>query len=84
MAMLTIVLLIASNTFMNIVWYGHLKYRSKPLLGLIIVTWLIAFVEYRPQVPANRMGYGQFIGYQLKILQEALTLAVFLVFAYVS
>jgi hypothetical protein len=80
--MRTILLLIASNTFMTFAWYGHLKYRSAPLAATILASWLIALGEYCLQVPANRIGYGQFSGYQLKIIQEVITLAVFVVFAY--
>ena len=80
--MLTILLLFISNTFMTFAWYGHLKYRSAPLLAAIVVSWLIAFGEYCFQVPANRLGYGQFTGYQLKVIQESVTLIVFVVFAY--
>jgi uncharacterized protein (DUF486 family) len=81
--MLTVVLLICSNTFMTIAWYGHLKYRSAPLVEAILVSWLIAGVEYAFQVPANRIGYGTFTAYQLKIIQEVITLVVFTVFAFV-
>ncbi len=80
--MLTIVLLIISNTFMTIAWYGHLKYRNAPLAEVILVSWLIASLEYCFQVPANRVGYRQFTVYQLKIIQEIITLVVFSVFAY--
>jgi hypothetical protein len=80
--MRTILLLTASNTFMTFAWYGHLKYRSAPLAATILASWLIALGEYCLQVPANRIGYGQFSGYQLKIIQEVITLAVFVVFAY--
>jgi uncharacterized protein len=80
--MLTILLLFCSNTFMTIAWYGHLRFRDRPLMPVIVVSWLIAFAEYCFQVPANRIGYGQFTGYQLKIIQEAITLIVFAVFAY--
>ena len=80
--MRTILLLIASNTFMTFAWYGHLKYRSAPLVWAILVSWLIALGEYCLQVPANRIGYGQFSGYQLKIIQEVITLVVFVGFAY--
>ena len=81
--MATVLLLIASNIFMTFAWYGHLKHRSAPLLTVIVVSWLIAFGEYCLQVPANRIGYGRFTAYQLKLMQEAITLAVFVVFAYV-
>ncbi len=67
---------------MTIAWYGHLKYRRVPLFTVIVVSWLIAFVEYCFQVPANRIGYGQFSGFQLKIIQEVITLCVFTVFAW--
>src|SRR5450755_5146822 len=80
--MLTVILLIASNTFMTFAWYGHLKHRSAPLWQAILLSWLIALGEYCLQVPANRFGYGRFTGYQLKIIQEAITLVVFVVFAY--
>lgn len=80
--MLTILLLFCSNTFMTIAWYGHLRFRDRPLLLVIVVSWLIAFAEYCFQVPANRIGYGEFSGYQLKIIQEIITLIVFAVFAY--
>jgi len=80
--MVTVLLLLVSNTFMTFAWYGHLKYRSAPLIGAIVVSWLIAFGEYCFQVPANRLGYGQFSGYQLKVIQEVITLLVFGVFAY--
>ena len=80
--MSTIALLLISNTFMTFAWYGHLKYKSAPLIVAIVASWLIAFGEYCFQVPANRIGYGQFNGYQLKIIQEVITLSVFSVFAY--
>ena len=80
--MLTILLLTVSNTFMTIAWYGHLKHRNAPLLTAILVSWLITSLEYCFQVPANRIGYGQFTVYQLKIIQEIITLVVFAIFAY--
>jgi uncharacterized protein (DUF486 family) len=79
--MTTILLLIVSNVFMTIAWYGHLKYKSSPLWLAIGVSWLIAFAEYCFQVPANRIGYGQFNGAQLKTIQEVITLVVFCVFS---
>ena len=79
--MKTILLLICSNIFMTIAWYGHLKYRQSPLFLAIFLSWLIAFAEYCFQVPANRIGYGEFTAFQLKILQEVITLSVFVVFA---
>lgn len=81
--MATIGLLLVSNVFMTFAWYGHLKYRSSPLLLAIIVSWGIAFAEYCFQVPANRIGYGQFTGAQLKTIQEVITLVVFSVFSVV-
>jgi hypothetical protein len=80
--MWTVLLLIASNAFMTVAWYGHLKYKHQPLLLVILVSWVIALPEYALQVPANRLGYGQFTAAQLKILQEAITLGVFVVFAW--
>ena len=78
----TILLLFCSNVFMTFAWYGHLKYgHDWPLWKAIVVSWLIALVEYCFAVPANRLGYGEFNGFQLKIVQEAITLTVFIVFA---
>ncbi|WP_303674420.1 DMT family protein [Vampirovibrio chlorellavorus] len=76
-----IVLLTLSNVFMTFAWYGHLKFRSSPLWIVILVSWGIAFFEYCLQVPANRMGYGQFSGAQLKVMQEVITLVVFALFS---
>lgn len=67
---------------MTFAWYGHLKHRSAPLVEAIVVSWLIALGEYCFQVPANRIGYGLFTGYQLKIIQETITLTVFVGFAW--
>ncbi|HOB73907.1 MAG TPA: DMT family protein [Phycisphaerae bacterium] len=81
-----IILLTISNVFMTIAWYGHLKgpLSLRPLPVVILVSWLIAFVEYCFQVPANRLGYQQhYTGAQLKILQEVITLLVFAVFSVV-
>jgi len=80
--MYTIALLIASNTFMTIAWYGHLKYKEKPLYLAIAVSWLIALPEYALQVPANRIGHRTFTATQLKVMQEAISLSVFIVFAW--
>jgi len=78
----TVLLLILSNIFMTLAWYGHLKYGTgKPLFLVILISWGIAFFEYCAQVPANRFGYGEFTGFQLKIIQEVITLIVFTVFA---
>ena len=79
--MQTVLLLLISNVFMTFAWYGHLKYRKSPLFLAIIVSWLIAFLEYCFQVPANRIGYQQFSGAQLKTIQEVITLVVFSVFS---
>lgn len=80
--MTTIILLLISNIFMTIAWYGHLKYRQAPLILAILVSWGIAFVEYCFQVPANRIGSYQFTLVQLKTIQEIITLVVFGVFAH--
>ena len=78
----TILLLVLSNVFMTVAWYGHLKYgHDWPLWKAVFVSWAIALLEYCLAVPANRLGYGQFSGFQLKIIQEVITLAVFMVFA---
>ena len=82
-AMRTVLLLTCSNIFMTTAWYGHLKYRQAPLFLAIVVSWLIAFAEYCFQVPANRIGYGEFSAFQLKIIQEIITLCVFVAFAWV-
>ncbi|HEX4999087.1 MAG TPA: DMT family protein [Terriglobia bacterium] len=81
--MRTIALLTVSNVFMTFAWYGHLKYRNSPLWLAIIASWLIAFVEYCFQVPANRIGSYQFSPAQLKTIQEVITLSVFAVFSVV-
>lgn len=72
-----ILLLCASNIFMTFAWYGHLKFTNKPLLLVIIVSWLIAFAEYCLAVPANRMGHGTYSAAELKTIQEVITLSVF-------
>ncbi len=73
----TIALLTASNLFMTVAWYGHLKYKSKALWIVILASWSIAFFEYCLQVPANRIGSNFFTVTQLKVMQEVITLAVF-------
>ncbi len=82
----TVLLLIASNTFMTYAWYYHLK-KPWPLLLAILASWGIAFFEYCLQVPANRLGHiehgGTLTAPQLKIMQEAITLCVFGVFSIV-
>jgi uncharacterized protein (DUF486 family) len=100
--MFTVLLLICSNAFMTVAWYGHLKFKTAPLLAAIFVSWLIALPEYMLQVPANRYGHAseeeleatgihpesgwrrwwrmEFSAPQLKILQEVITISVFVVF----
>lgn len=73
--------LAVSNVFMTFAWYGHLRFKSKPLWIVIIVSWLIAFVEYCFQVPANRIGSASYSTAQLKTIQEVITLVVFSVFS---
>lgn len=85
--MKTILLLVCSNVFMTLAWYGHLKFKfleGKSLVFVILISWSIALLEYCFMVPANRLGYlsGTFTGYQLKIIQEVITLGVFVVFAW--
>ncbi|MDR0291993.1 MAG: DMT family protein [Elusimicrobium sp.] len=77
----TIALLTVSNTFMLAAWYGHLKFKDKALWLVITVSWLIAFVEYCFQVPANRIGSQYFTVTQLKTIQEIVTLTVFVIFS---
>lgn len=87
----TVLLLIASNTFMTFAWYGHLKFKEFKLFDnlnlflIILISWGIAFFEYCFQVPANRMGYngngGSFSLVELKVLQEVITLSVFTIFS---
>src|ERR1035441_6650686 len=80
--MSTILLLTCSNVFMTFAWYGHLKYgHDWPLWKAILVSWGIALLEYCLAVPANRLGYVHFSGFQLKIIQEVVTITVFNGFA---
>ena len=89
--LLTIFLLLVSNSFMILAWYGHLKFNTEKLfpkwglLAFIVISWLIAFFEYCFQVPANRIGFKAFGGpfslMQLKIIQEVITLVVFMAFS---
>jgi uncharacterized protein (DUF486 family) len=74
-------LLLASNVFMNIAWYGHLKFKESPLWVAILASWGIAFFEYCLQVPANRIGAETLTPSQLKVIQEALSMGTFLVIA---
>jgi uncharacterized protein len=78
--MQTVALLTISNVFMTLAWYGHLKFKDSPLVTVILASWGIAFVEYCFQVPANRIGHGQFSAAQLKTIQEVITLVVFSIF----
>jgi len=78
----TIVLLVISNVWMTFAWYGHLKFKEVPVWKVILASWLIAGLEYCFQVPANRLGHNEgWTASQLKITQEAITLAVFCIFA---
>lgn len=91
--LLTIILLIASNTFMTFAWYGHLKFKEMTwsqnlgLVSVILISWGIALFEYILQVPANRIGFKEYGGpfslVQLKVIQEVITLSVFVVFSLV-
>lgn len=76
-----IILLTISNIFMTFAWYGHLKFKSTALWIVIIVSWLIALLEYCFQVPANRIGHEFFTAAQLKTIQEVITLIVFSIFS---
>jgi len=90
----TIVLLLLSNVFMTLAWYGHLRFkdfswgRSLGLFSVILISWGLAFFEYVLQVPANRMGHmsngGPFTLVQLKVIQEVITLVVFAVFSAIA
>jgi hypothetical protein len=90
-AVYTILLLIASNAFMTFAWYGHLKFKEMkwsqnlPLLSIILISWGIALFEYLLQVPANRLGFksygGPFSLVELKVIQEVITLVVFVLFS---
>lgn len=89
--LITIVLLTLSNAFMTLAWYGHLKFKemkwsqSLPLITIILISWGIALFEYMLQVPANRVGYKEYGGpfslVQLKVIQEVITLIVFVLFS---
>jgi uncharacterized protein (DUF486 family) len=75
--MITALLLLLSNIFMTLAWYGHLKFKEQPLWLVIVVSWAIAFFEYLFQVPANRIGSDRFTLAQLKVMQECITIVVF-------
>ncbi|MBN1951686.1 MAG: DMT family protein [Bacteroidales bacterium] len=90
-ALHTISLLVLSNTFMTFAWYGHLKFKDMkwfsdlPLMGIILISWSIALFEYCFQVPANRIGFRQYGGpfslVELKVIQEVITLIIFMAFS---
>jgi uncharacterized protein (DUF486 family) len=75
--MITALLLFISNIFMTLAWYGHLKFKDKPLGLVIVASWALAFFEYLFQVPANRLGSARFTLAQLKVMQECITIGVF-------
>jgi uncharacterized protein len=82
MWLVTLVLLTISNVFMTFAWYGHLRYKQTALWIAVLASWLIAFIEYCFQVPANRIGHNAGISAaQLKTIQEVITLLVFCVFS---
>jgi uncharacterized protein (DUF486 family) len=81
--LLPILLLIASNLFMTLAWYGHLRFKETPLLWVILASWGIAFIEYCFAVPANRYGSAIYTTAQLKTMQEVITLLVFAGFSVV-
>lgn len=78
-----IILLVASNVFMTVAWYGHLKYPAAPIAVVILLSWGIALAEYCLAVPANRIGYRAWSAAELKTMQEVITLVVFAGFAVV-
>ncbi|MHB8637580.1 MAG: DMT family protein [Fimbriimonadaceae bacterium] len=79
-----VALLFVSNSFMNMAWYGHLKYKTSPLWLAIAASWGIAFFEYCFQVPANRIGSADLSLTQLKVIQEIITLVTFAIFSFVA
>jgi uncharacterized protein len=79
--MKTVGLLTLSNVFMTFAWYGHLKFKDVALWKVVLISWMIAFVEYCFQVPANRIGSSTYTAAQLKTIQEVITLVVFSVFS---
>ena len=81
--LLPILLLIGSNVFMTVAWYGHLRFKEVPLIGVIVASWGIAFFEYCLAVPANRWGSAVYSAAQLKTMQEVITLVVFAGFSVV-
>ena len=81
--LLPIALLVCSNLFMTVAWYGHLRFKEVPLAGVILASWGIAFIEYCFAVPANRYGNAVYSAAELKTMQEVITLLVFAVFSVV-
>lgn len=79
--MTTILLLLGSNLFMTAAWYWHLKFKHWPIAWVVALSWLIALPEYCLQVPGNRIGHGAFTAPQLKIIQEAISISVFIAFS---
>lgn len=75
--LLPIFLLVLSNVFMTVAWYGHLKYPNSPLVKVVLISWAIALLEYCLAVPANRIGHAVYSTAQLKTMQEVITLVVF-------
>jgi uncharacterized protein (DUF486 family) len=80
--MITALLLFISNIFMTLAWYGHLKFKDKPYWLVIGASWALAFFEYLFQVPANRIGSARFTLVQLKVMQECITIVVFMIVAW--
>lgn len=78
---LPILLLIGSNVFMTLAWYGHLNYKAAPLWLVVMASWSIALFEYCLAVPANRIGHAVYSAAELKTIQEVITLVVFAVFS---
>jgi uncharacterized protein (DUF486 family) len=76
-AVTPVILLILSNVFMTFAWYGHLKFKSTPIMLVLLASWGIAFVEYCLAVPANRIGHAVYSAAELKTMQEVITLMVF-------
>ena len=81
--LLPILMLIGSNVFMTVAWYGHLRFKEVPLAGVILASWGIALIEYCLAVPANRWGSAVYTTAQLKTMQEVITLLVFAIFSVV-
>lgn len=76
-----IVMLALSNVFMTFAWYGHLKFGTKPLWIVVLISWGVAFFEYWLAVPANRIGHQVYSAAELKTMQEVITLLVFAIFS---